>query len=154
MSSGNLVDEGTFGTIVAMAILRKVQQAGAHCRQRGRLAVQPVRLGQRHRLHLGARPVIVAPQVQQLANLFDREAEVARIGNEPQQCDVIVRIIAITAVPTWRCQYPASAGASLTPSHATATIRPSSRSRRFTQSGSSHWANLSAPPALLPNMFC
>lgn len=80
MSSGNLVDEGTFGTIVAMAILRKVQQAGAHCRQRGRLAVQPVRLGQRHRLHLGARPVIVAPQVQQLANLFDREAEVARIN--------------------------------------------------------------------------
>src|SRR3546814_14880080 len=58
--------------------------------------------GGRQGLHLGAGAVAVAPQAEESADVLDREAEIARIGDEPQAVDVGVGIVAIAAVPARR----------------------------------------------------
>ena len=56
----------------------------------------------RQRLHLAARPAPVLPQPEQLADLLDREAEVARMADEAQRVDLRVGVLAIARVGALR----------------------------------------------------
>lgn len=73
-------DDRTVGTRIARAALRQVEQAFAHVGQRLGLAAQFLGLGERERLDLGAGAVVIAPQRQELADLLDGKAQIARVA--------------------------------------------------------------------------
>lgn len=61
-----------------------------------------LRRGRRKRPDLGTRAVAVAPEPEQPAYLLDREAQVARVGDEAQRVDIGLRIVAVSAVAARR----------------------------------------------------
>src|SRR3546814_7079662 len=75
-----------------MAAVGQLQQRPPQRLKRIRLAPEFLGPGGRQGLHLGAGAVAVAPQAEEIADVLDREAEIARIGDEPQAVDVGVGI--------------------------------------------------------------
>ena len=85
-----------------MAALRQFEQRLAQCLKRFCLAAEFFRAGDGECLHFGAGALAVAPQPEEIANILDRKAEVARIGDEAQAVDIGIGLIAIAAVPARR----------------------------------------------------
>src|SRR3546814_16177840 len=88
--------------MVALAGVREIEQGLAHRLESDRLAVQLFGAGERQPLDVGALARAVRPQAEQRADVLDREAEIARVGDEAQAVDVGLRIVAIAAVAARR----------------------------------------------------
>ena len=90
-------------------MVREVQQRDAHLLEGVGLAAEFFGASDRDLLDLGAGPLPIGPEREEGADILDREAEVACIGDEPQPRHVIQAIIAVTAVPAgWRRHQPDS----------------------------------------------
>src|SRR6188768_867226 len=90
---GQRLEDRALGPLVAMAAVHQVLERRLHREQMGCLLLElaDVRLGQR--LDAAARTPAVLPQPDQLTDLGDREAEVARASDEAQRVDVARRIL-------------------------------------------------------------
>src|SRR4051794_6985359 len=70
---GDLIQNGAVGAVIPVAVGGQVLQAGCHGLQRAGLLLQRRDMAHRQAAHLGARPVAVAPEGEQPADILERE---------------------------------------------------------------------------------
>src|SRR3546814_21184317 len=90
-----------------MTAFSQFEQCPAQRLKRISFTPQFVGTGDRERFYFGAGALAVAPKSKEIADVLDRKAEIARIGDEPQAMDIGIRIIAVAAVPASRRRDPA-----------------------------------------------
>ena len=82
--------------------MHQMLQSDLHRLELLELFVQFLDVGLCQRAHLAAWALAVLPQPEQLTNLLDREAQVARLPNEPQRADFLVRVLSVARLGTNR----------------------------------------------------
>src|SRR3546814_2402189 len=99
MCYSDLLKERAVGPVVDMKAFSQCEQCPAQRMKRISFTPQFVGTGDRERFYFGAGALAVAPKSKEIADVLDRKAEIARIGDEPQAMDNGIRIIASAAVP-------------------------------------------------------
>ena len=74
----------------------------AQRRQRLGFALKLIGAGKGKPLHLRAGTAGIGPKAEQRADLLDREAEIAGIGDKPEAMEVALAIVTIASTPTRR----------------------------------------------------
>src|SRR5687767_1510945 len=95
---GQALDDGALGPVVALAAMHEMLERRLHGMQLGQLRVELVEVDLGQRLDLPARAAPVLPEAEELADLLDREAQVARLADEAQRADVLVAVLPVAGV--------------------------------------------------------
>src|SRR5690625_2154837 len=94
--AGKILDDGTLGPLVSVAIGRQMLERAAHGVEFLNLGLELGDVILSDRLYLGARPRPVTPERHQDLYLLDREAEVAGAADKSQRMDVALGIDPVT----------------------------------------------------------
>ena len=73
-----------------MAVPRQMVQRGDHLIKFTPALFEFADMGKGQRLHVRACPAAVFPEIEQRADLFDLETEIAGAPNEAERCNVLV----------------------------------------------------------------
>lgn len=87
--------DGALGTVVSGTGPGQILERFCHLLQMRDLLAKVAHPRLRQRLHIGAAPAGVAPQIQKIRDLRYREAQIPRPGDEPEHVDVGISIVAI-----------------------------------------------------------
>src|SRR5260370_41487560 len=82
-------------TIIAVALVGEFLDGLPYGRHRGDLRCDIGDMVQRQPFDIPAGPALVLPEIEEPADAFDREAEIARPFDEPQHEDIPLRVDAI-----------------------------------------------------------
>src|SRR5689334_16763082 len=78
------LDDRAIGAAVTVTALDQVREGRTHLCEQRNLPVELLDVAQGEIPDFAARPVLVRPQTQEIADLFDREAEVAGTADESE----------------------------------------------------------------------